>query len=497
MGKRKAKGDWTVERAIVIRGLPRGLARDAWWFGADEGRGGTLRAGDGAGEGGAGRGRGLALLLLLLLGDLLFFGHPPGLSLALYASAIFAVAAAFRRPGAPLLGPALVVIAGALPVIEYAQFLALLFLAAGLLAGIVWMHQGPGAGMPAAMVALLGRVPTAGPRSLAETWQGALRRSGKGSAARAWLRAWAVPLGGVLILTTLLADANPILAGWLDGLLRFQPDLGVILRRTLLWSGLGLIVWPLLDPAPLPLTEKARSPRAQLPGLNPQSVALALVLFNLVLGVQTVLDLAILWAGGSLPDGMSHAEYAHRGAYPLLATAFLAGAFALAARPWLEERPALMPLMALWLGQNVLLCLSALLRLRLYVEAFGLTYLRLYAAIWMALVAAGLALTFWQIRHRRANSWLVLRAAALGAGTLYLCTFINFGSLIAAHNLSQGANRDSFYLCELGETAAADLVYADLPCALDIPVTQGWRDWGFRKWRISRSLQAGRYGAGL
>ena len=32
-----------------------------------------------------------------------------------------------------------------------------------------------------------------------------------------------------------------------------------------------------------------------------------------------------------LPDGMSHAEYAHRGAYPLIATAILAGAFVLVA----------------------------------------------------------------------------------------------------------------------------------------------------------------------
>lgn len=478
-----------VERAIVIRGLPRGLARDAWWFGADEGGGGTFRAGDGAGPGGAGRGRGLALLLLLLLGDLLFFGHPPGLSLALYAVAIFAVAAAFRRPGAPLLGPLLVVIAGALPVVDYLQPLALLFLGAGLLAGIAWMRQGRALDIPAAIPALLRHIPLDGPRALRAAWRGWLGARGPRSTPRDWLRAWGVPLGGVLILTALLADANPILAGWLDGILRFQPDLGVILRRTLLWSGLGLIVWPLLDPAPLAGTLTMVAPCASLPGLNPRSVSLALILFNLVLGVQTALDIAFLWAGGSLPDGMSHAEYAHRGAYPLLATALLAGAFALAVRPWLEERPALMPLMALWLGQNVLLCLSALLRLRLYVEAYGLTYLRIHAAIWMALVAAGLALTFWQIWRRRPNRWLILRATALGVGTLYICAFVSFAALIAAHNLSRPGQGDPFYLCELGETAAAELADANLPCVFDVPVTHGWRDWGFRKWRISRSLR--------
>ena len=55
----------------------------------------------------------------------------------------------------------------------------------------------------------------------------------------------------------------------------------------------------------------------------------SLILFNALFAVQTVLDLIYLWGGASLPDGMSHAEYAHRGAYPLVATALLAAAFVL------------------------------------------------------------------------------------------------------------------------------------------------------------------------
>ena len=47
--------------------------------------------------------------------------------------------------------------------------------------------------------------------------------------------------------------------------------------------------------------------------------------------MQTGLDLAYLWGGLALPDGMSHAEYAHRGAYPLVVTALLAAGFVLIA----------------------------------------------------------------------------------------------------------------------------------------------------------------------
>ena len=57
----------------------------------------------------------------------------------------------------------------------------------------------------------------------------------------------------------------------------------------------------------------------------------SLILFNALFALQSGLDLVYLWGGASLPDGMSHAEYAHRGAYPLIVTALLAAGFVLIA----------------------------------------------------------------------------------------------------------------------------------------------------------------------
>ncbi len=47
--------------------------------------------------------------------------------------------------------------------------------------------------------------------------------------------------------------------------------------------------------------------------------------------MQTLSDLAFLWGGLRLPEGITHADYAHRGAYPLIVTALLAAVFVLAA----------------------------------------------------------------------------------------------------------------------------------------------------------------------
>jgi hypothetical protein len=57
----------------------------------------------------------------------------------------------------------------------------------------------------------------------------------------------------------------------------------------------------------------------------------SLILFSAIFAVQTSLDVLYLIYGVDLPDGMTYAQYAHRGAYPLLVAALLAGWFVLIA----------------------------------------------------------------------------------------------------------------------------------------------------------------------
>ena len=49
-----------------------------------------------------------------------------------------------------------------------------------------------------------------------------------------------------------------------------------------------------------------------------RAITRSLILFNALFALQTVLDLTYLWGGANLPDGMTLAEYAHRGAYLLI-----------------------------------------------------------------------------------------------------------------------------------------------------------------------------------
>lgn len=467
----------------VFAGVPQSVVRDAWWLGEEAPVPGAKRPEVTA------RGRGLALLALVVLADGLFWRQVPGVSLAVFAAAVFGAASwgvTVRRVS----GPGVLLGLGVLPVVDHVQALSLAFLGVALAGAVVWARLPDGGigRVSAGAARLLASVPAAGLRAGLAAVVGLRRPRGFGRLARDW----AFPVGGTLVFAALLMDANPVLAR----LLSLRLDLADLAQRGLFWLGVALMVWPFLAPL-------AEGPGPRLPavralprfGINAASTLRALVMFNLLIGVQTVMDLSIFWAGAALPEGMSHASYAHRGAYPLLATALLAGGFALAARPFLDEHRLIRPLMLLWLGQNVALCLSAALRLDLYVAAFGLTYLRVYSFIWMGLVAAGLVLTAWQAARGRSNLWLLGRATAMGLAVLYLCSFVNFAGIIAAQNLRL-AEPDVDYVCALGPTASAairasgrgDLVLPE-GCGA-APFIWGWRDWGFRNWRVARYLAA-------
>lgn len=168
------------------------------------------------------------------------------------------------------------------------------------------------------------------------------------------------------------------------------------------------------------------------------------------------------------------------------------------ARPYLRNRPLVRVLMMLWLGQTLALVFASVWRLDLYVDAFGLTRLRLAAYIWMALVVAGLLIAVFQIWRDKPAAWMVQRSGALGAATLYLCAFVSFDGAIARHNLNADIHEDRIYLCGLSEDVLPALQDAFGPdwqayCAMQPhhPVLfqpADWREWGFRNWRVRRSL---------
>lgn len=433
------------------------------------------------------------LATLVIFADLLLWAGRPVLGLALFCLAVSLAAIAVEgslwrgawRPLAALVAALLAVI----PLVNALTGLSLLFaLSAPFAVAMALAGRGP-------LTTALGllREYVISLRSLARSTP---LRPSTGRELLTALANWTMPVALGLVFLGLFALANPVLERWITEADRWLFAMSVDDARVTLWLAVAGLTWPFLA-----LWRMQRWPDTGRPTprplwfFNAASVRNALVLFNLLFAVQTVTDIAVLYGGAALPEGMTYAQYAHRGAYPLVVTALLAGIFALLAQRWMADHPRIRVLLLLWVAQNVALVLSSVIRLDLYVEAYGLTHLRFAAFVWMGLTGGGLSLMAVQLVVGQGALWMIRASGVMAVVTLYAISFVNVPALIARTNLAladAGGPVDLRYLCSLGPDAA--LVLQDRGCAVYVPSPADWREWGYRRATIRATLAAGTEG---
>lgn len=501
--------------ALALASSPRSGARSAPHFGAKL----------------------IAAAVLAAAADLLFWERQIGISAAIFALLLAVSVAATAVPWTKLsrlARPAAILLAGLLPLVENVSPLSILI---GVTASAAFALAATGrlrSGVNRTARQLFGFLVAAPLRLLPDMtrWRRVGRKLG-GRPRLAWLAAWIVPVGLGAVFVTLFGIANPVVERWL-AMIEFRRIFELFeARRVAFWLLVLAATWGFLRPR---ISWFQR--RRQLPGLigpvrpkpearpRPLSGAIlgerailrALIVFNLIFAVETALDIAYLWGGVALPEGMTHAAYAHRGAYPLIVTALLAAGFVLVAMreggQAADSRP-IRALVYLWTAQNVMLVISSILRLDLYVSVYSLTYWRVAAFIWMGLVATGLVLILCRIALGKTNGWLFSANLLTLSATLYACGFINFAAMIAGYNVDHrpqpgdaSPHLDTWYLAGLGPQAipAIDRLLAEdrsdpageAPClalarmdlaAVHAAHMQDWRAWTFRGWRLMRYLE--------
>jgi len=282
----------------------------------------------------------------------------------------------------------------------------------------------------------------------------------------------ALPLIGGAVFAFLFAAANPLIEQALGSIQ--LPYIGPVL----VWAAVALCLWPSLRPHAAAMRFAGRLPDTvpTIPGTSLASVLIALAVFNALFAVQNALDMVFLWSSGALPAGMTQAEYAHRGAYPLIATALIAGAMTLAMlRPGSvsERHTWARRLVTAWVAQNLVLVASSALRTIDYIEASMLTAWRIAALAWMALVAVGLVLICWRILRGRSARWLINWNALAATAVLAICTFVDLGAMAASWNVrARFPERiDLCYLRHVGDGALNPLISLE-----QRPMDAGMRD---------------------
>ena len=368
------------------------------------------------------------------------------------------------------------------------------------------------------------------------------------------IAAWVIPVLFTCIFIAIFAWANPIISGWfgslgtlMTNLVERLPNL-LNVGRIFFWLMFAVLAWSLLRsrtwrkrkpaaavkptncrvihadgtdeeivlPIPPPPVEGKVLRDHNALGIPASMVIRCLVLFNLVFAVEIALDLFVMFSAQYGSDGTAFKSYVRRGAYPLVAAALLAGAFVLVTfrpRSETEQSPWARKLVYFWIGQTILLTLSAMWRLVRYVDLTELTRLRVASTVWFILVGCGLFYIVWRIVRGRSNAWLINANALTALILLYPCCFINFDGMIASFNArhceeagGRGSSLDIAYFQNLGTPALPALdsvrdklrgdarrewaknVSDELHAELDADVND-WRAW---TWRRSRSAQAAR-----
>ncbi|MDY0966881.1 DUF4173 domain-containing protein [Sphingomonas sp. CFBP9021] len=192
----------------------------------------------------------------------------------------------------------------------------------------------------------------------------------------------ALPLVGGATFLGLFANANPLI-GWAFSQI-VLPDPWATIWRTLFGLCVLITIWASLRPSPYTTGPSRFGDRSIGTVFEPAvaQLTLLLVTFNTIFAVENGLDIVFLSSGAGVPSGVTMADYAHRGTYSLIVTAALAGVFVLLAfRPGstAASLPLVRRLVTVWLVQNLLLVASSALRTLDYVDAYGMTVLRLSA----------------------------------------------------------------------------------------------------------------------
>lgn len=411
--------------------------------------------------------------ILVALADHFFFLQRTGTTLGAFAAALL-IALLVSTPAIGRSRPALVAAsAGLLFALVLADdpsaLAASLFLAAAALAVLLPRTRRFDDGWRwAKRLALHGLLSAIGPLLDWGRLRSARRRRGPARFASV-LPILALPVLGTALFLALFSTANPIIANAFARIDLLAVVGGFSILRLFFWLIASLLVWSLLRPPPVSLApQRPSSGELALPGVTPASIALSLAAFNAVFALQNGLDIAFLWSGAALPEGVTLAEYAHRGAYPLIATALLAALFVLVTlRPGspTAASPLVRRLVYAWIAQNVVLVASTMLRTADYIEAYSLTRLRIAALVWMALVAVGLILICVRLWRGKSGAWLINANLAFALLALSGCAVVDLGAVAAAWNVrhaqevgGRGVRLDLCYLNALGPSALLPLI---------------------------------------
>jgi hypothetical protein len=114
-----------------------------------------------------------------------------------------------------------------------------------------------------------------------------------------------------------------------------------------------------------------------------------------------------------------------------------------------EKAKNLKKLAKIWILLNGILILCTIIKNTEYVSFFGLTYKRLGVYAFLILAIIGLVISFIKITKQKTNAFLFNQMIWYFYGTILLCSFVNWGTIITHYNIAVNKGVEPIFLSGL------------------------------------------------
>lgn len=300
------------------------------------------------------------------------------------------------------------------------------------------------------------------------------------------LRFYIIPLAVIILFATLYGIANPEFGIYVDMILGevFEAIRYFFISIDFLWIftlflGVVICIFIFMRRKNDVLEQKdetAEDNKLRVRNKRPASSMMRLkneyragvflfAALNVLLLLMNVMDIDKVWFNFEF-EGQYLKEFVHYGTIVLIIAVMLSIVLVLTffrgnlnfykKNIWLKR------LCYLWLGQNMILAVSAGIRNFYYIQHYSLAYRRIAIVFFLILVIYGLYSVFVKVRDTRSNFYLVRKNAVVWLIVLVISAGFNWDRIIARYNFSRGEG--SFvhlnFLAELSDSA---LPYLDQP----------------------------------
>ena len=298
------------------------------------------------------------------------------------------------------------------------------------------------------------------------------------------LRFYLIPILLFLLFILFYRVSNPTFEKWVSAIQEHLPslhwleDINLIAVITFIW-GLAICNTVLFPAANFGLiaSEKQgqddiKRKRKRFP-VSFKNLALkneyqsALFLFgglNIFLFVLNVMDIQSVWFNFKW-EGDTLKSFVHQGTSALIASILISMLLVLyyfrnninfyAKNTWLKR------LALFWLAQNIVLCISVVIRNLHYIKYFSLAHLRIGLFIFLAITVVGLITIMIKVIHKKSFFYLLRVNTLIGFAIILLCSFVDWDMQIARYNVNH-TGRSYYHLSYMCGLADKTLPIVDL-----------------------------------